>query len=108
MKELKVGERITLEAVEQYGCRGCFFEDNPVCIKFACCEGVRSDGKSVILKKLRSKAYEYKQLFTNRNGYDISKITGAIPQNIGEGFQFNLSGKTYTTMGSYTKDKKDS
>lgn len=40
------------------------------------------------------------------NGFDISKITGAIPQNIGEGFQFNLSGKTYTTMGSYTKDKK--
>lgn len=40
------------------------------------------------------------------NGYDISKITGAIPQNIGEGFQFNLSGKTYTTMGLYTKDKK--
>lgn len=39
-------------------------------------------------------------------GYDISKITGAIPQNIGEGFQFNLFGKTYTTMGSYTKDKK--
>lgn len=32
MKELKVGERITLEAVEQYGCRGCFFEDNPACI----------------------------------------------------------------------------
>lgn len=41
------------------------------------------------------------------NGFDISKITVAIPQNIGEGFQFNLSGKTYTTMGSYTKDKKD-
>ena len=40
------------------------------------------------------------------NGYDISKITGVIPQNIGEGFQFNLSGKTYTTMGSYTKDGK--
>lgn len=40
------------------------------------------------------------------NGYDISKITGVIPQNIGEGFQFNLSDKTYTTMGSYTKDKK--
>ena len=50
MKELKVGERITLEAVEQNGCRGCFFEDNPVCIKFACCEGVRSDGKSVMLE----------------------------------------------------------
>ena len=41
-----------------------------------------------------------------KKGYDITKITGAIPQNIGEGFQFNLSGKTYTTMGSYTKDKK--
>lgn len=39
-------------------------------------------------------------------GYDITKITGAIPQNIGEGFQFDLSGKTYTTMGSYTKNKK--
>jgi hypothetical protein len=39
-------------------------------------------------------------------GFDISKITGVIPQNIGEGFQFNLSGKTYTTTGSYTKDKK--
>ena len=34
-------------------------------------------------------------------GFDISKITGGIPQNIGEGFQFNLSGKTYTTIGSY-------
>lgn len=40
------------------------------------------------------------------NGFDISKITGAIPQNIGEGFQFDLFDKTYTTMGSYTKDKK--
>lgn len=40
------------------------------------------------------------------SGFDISKITGVIPQNIGEGFQFNLDGKIYTTMGSYTKDKK--
>nr|DAV98171.1 MAG TPA: hypothetical protein [Caudoviricetes sp.] len=39
-------------------------------------------------------------------GFDISKTTEVIPQNIGEGFQFNLSGKTYTTTGSYTKDKK--
>lgn len=33
MKELKVGERvtITLEVVEQSGCRGCFFE-TPGCI----------------------------------------------------------------------------
>lgn len=41
-------------------------------------------------------------------GFDISKITGVIPQNIGEGFQFNLHGKIYTTTGSYTKDKKGS
>lgn len=41
------------------------------------------------------------------NGFDISKITGAIPQNIGEGYQFNLAGKQYTTIGSYTKDKRD-
>ena len=40
------------------------------------------------------------------NGFDISKITGGVPQNIGEGFQFNLHGKIYTTTGSYTKDKK--
>ena len=39
-------------------------------------------------------------------GFDISKITGVIPQNIGEGFQFNLHGKIYTTTGSYTKDGK--
>lgn len=39
-------------------------------------------------------------------GFDISKITGGVPQNIGEGFQFDLSGKTYTTTGSYTKDGK--
>lgn len=25
MKELKVGERVTIEAVEQDGCDGCFF-----------------------------------------------------------------------------------
>lgn len=39
-------------------------------------------------------------------GFDISKITGFVPQNIGEGFQFNLHEKLYTTMGSYTKDRK--
>ena len=58
MKELKVGERVTItleavEAVKGKGCDGCFFEDNLVCIKFACCEGVRSDGKSVIFKEVK-------------------------------------------------------
>lgn len=40
------------------------------------------------------------------SGFDISTVAGVIPQNIGEGFQFNLYGETYTTRGSYTKDKK--
>lgn len=39
-------------------------------------------------------------------GFDISKIIGVIPQNIGEGFQFKLDDKIYTTTGSYTKDRK--
>lgn len=39
-------------------------------------------------------------------GFDISKITGGIPHNIGEGLKFNLHGKIYTTTGSYTKDGK--
>ena len=39
-------------------------------------------------------------------GFDISKIDELIPQNIGEGFQLNLSGKIYTTTGRYTKDEK--
>lgn len=32
MKELKVGERIALEAVEQNGCRGCFFSMYKICM----------------------------------------------------------------------------
>ena len=38
--------------------------------------------------------------------FDISKITGCVPHNIGEGFKFNFHGKIYTTTGSYTKDGK--
>lgn len=57
MKELKVGERvtITLEIVEQPGCRGCFFE-TPGCIapyKFKCGHTSRSDGKGVIFKEVK-------------------------------------------------------
>lgn len=39
-------------------------------------------------------------------GFDISKITGGVPHNIGEGFKFNLHGEIYTTTDSYTKDGK--
>ena len=59
MEELKVGERvtITLEAVEQNGCEGCFFEEMDGCgaslIGFDCVSKYRSDGKSVIFKEVK-------------------------------------------------------
>ena len=57
MKELKVGERvtITLEAVEQKTCKGCFF-DNYGCNAsdmFKCGYANRSDGKGIIFKEVK-------------------------------------------------------
>lgn len=60
MKELKVGERvtITLEIVEQSGCRGCFFKGvagycgaAPLGLK--CLPKYRSDKKNVIFKEVK-------------------------------------------------------
>ena len=58
MKELKVGERITLEAVEQYGCRGCFFDGRNGCfvaisLGMECIPKYRSDHKNVIFKEIK-------------------------------------------------------
>ena len=59
MKELKVGERvtITLEAVERKnsdrGCRDCFFGDVSKCLGISCRSYERSDGKSVIFKEVK-------------------------------------------------------
>ena len=65
MKELKVGERVILEAVEQEGCDGCFFSDdmNHTCNDpykndegndmFECRESNRSDGKGIIFKEVK-------------------------------------------------------
>lgn len=62
MKELKVGERvtITLEAVEADGgsCKGCFFSTSGECFKradfdFACLRCERSDKKSIIFKEVK-------------------------------------------------------
>ena len=57
MKEIKVGERITLEAVEQYGCRGCFFDGNGGCVAISlgmeCVPKYRSDGKNIIYKEVK-------------------------------------------------------
>ena len=58
MKELKVGERvtITLEAVK--GCDGCFFDwRNGCCVAISlgmeCVPKYRSDHKSVIFKEVK-------------------------------------------------------
>lgn len=61
MKELKIGERltITLEAVEQSSCDGCYFDNGNTCNNptlnggiegFQCVSKDRSDGKDVIFK----------------------------------------------------------
>lgn len=54
MKELKVGERITitLEAVEHEDCNGCFFKDGG-CYNFKCDYAERSDNKRVIFKEVK-------------------------------------------------------
>ena len=61
MKELKVGERvtITLEAVEEgrYYCGGCIFEDSVNCEEwrnhYPCSNNERSDGKNIVFKKVK-------------------------------------------------------
>lgn len=60
MKELKVGERvtITLEAVEEGGsyCLGCIFDDSVNCEEwrnhYPCRSKERSDGKNIVFKKV--------------------------------------------------------
>lgn len=60
MKELKVGERIaiTLEVVEQKGCKGCFFEGidgyrGATSLGMECIPKYRSDGKNVIFREVK-------------------------------------------------------
>ena len=60
MKELKVGERvtITLEAVEHDTCEGCFFDGrNGCCVAMSlgmeCLPKYRSDKKNVIFKEVK-------------------------------------------------------
>ncbi|MFQ8822188.1 MAG: hypothetical protein ACLR8W_11160 [Segatella copri] len=55
MKELKVGERVsvTLEVVEQSDtCKDCFFADKEGC-PYLCFKDMRSDGKDVIFKEVK-------------------------------------------------------
>lgn len=57
MKELKVGERITLEVVEKKGsCEGCFFDSKKFCEvwqQYPCSTKERSDHKNVIFKEIK-------------------------------------------------------
>ena len=66
MKELKIGERvtITLEAIEQEDCKGCFFRRSRsvyndfrtrcfVHNELKCGRASRSDGKSIIFKEVK-------------------------------------------------------
>jgi hypothetical protein len=52
MKELKVGERITLEVVESPSCTGCYFENSDNC-PGECCAYERSDGNWIIFKEVK-------------------------------------------------------
>ena len=64
MKELKIGERvtITLEVVERKGgCKGCFFSTSGECFKradfdFACLRCERSDKKCIIFKEVKEES----------------------------------------------------
>lgn len=63
MKELKVGERVTItlkavEAVEGKGCDGCFFDGRhsycaAILLEMECTAKYRSDGKNVIFKEVK-------------------------------------------------------
>ena len=77
MKELKVGERvtITLEAVEQKTCKGCFF-DNYGCNAsdmFKCGYANRSDGKDIIFKEVKEQKRKMKE---NKHSLKISRSCG--------------------------------
>ena len=71
-EELNVGERatITLEAVEQDGCDGCFFGIGDICYNptmnglvdgFNCKSEDRSDGKGVIFKEVKVQKRKMKE-----------------------------------------------
>lgn len=56
MKELKIGERVTLEITESEACADCFFFNlyPDVCpILDVCGKDSRSDGKNVIFKEIK-------------------------------------------------------
>ena len=69
MKELKVGERITLEVIESPLCTGCYFENSGTCLN-GCCSYERSDGKGVIFKEIKKQKRKMKE---NKHSLKISR-----------------------------------
>ena len=62
MKELKVGERVTItleaaEIVKGKGCDGCFFDRDGGCVAISlgmeCASKYRSDNKDIIFKEVK-------------------------------------------------------
>lgn len=49
----------------------------------------------------------WKEMIQVERGADITEMEAPIPNTIGEGFSFCLNGKEYTTIGEYTKGKRD-
>ena len=68
MKELKIGERITLEAVESPTCEGCCFTDLDFCPQ-GCVAKERSDGKNIIFKEVKKQRRKMKE---NKHSLKIS------------------------------------
>lgn len=79
MKELKVGEKVTiiLEAVEQReGCNGCFFdqgENIPCTYNCKCNRCTRSDHKNIILKEVK---IQKKKMKEDKYSLKISRNSG--------------------------------
>ena len=69
MKELKVGERITLEVVEGFGCTGCYFENSVIC-PYRCRCYERIDGKGIIFKEVKKQKRNMKE---NKYSLKISR-----------------------------------
>lgn len=76
MKELKVGEKIVLEAIEAKNCFGCFFDSEDFCkfwTKYPCVAEQRSDGKDVIFKEVKEQKRKMKE---NKYSLKISRNYG--------------------------------
>lgn len=81
MKEIKIGERvtITLEAVEQGSCKGCFFCWAGACTykghTHYCGASFRIDNKPIIFKEVKKQKRNMKE---NKHSLKISRSCGNI------------------------------